>query len=308
MHIHEEYETNDVGEAERFIGRVYDRARFRETADPFTFRQQVSGGATVSVAKYTVSSRSELAVEVDGALVIGTSAGADFRGATNGQALDTTVPFLYRPGLAQSWALDLQSTLVNLDLQALALHAGGDSARGRLVVPSTSPVTREGAAHWRHVAAHTSAVFATPALVGNDLVRRATEDLVLAAAINSFGMAVEGPGLQGGGRALPAALRRATAYVDDNADSPMGVADIAAAARTSVRSLQAVFRRELGVTPLEYVRGVRLSAARAELEGATADTTTLTEVAHRWGFTNLGRFTRLYRETYRELPRETLER
>jgi transcriptional regulator GlxA family with amidase domain len=76
----------------------------------------------------------------------------------------------------------------------------------------------------------------------------------------------------------------------------------------SVRGLQVAFRRTLGMTPLEYVRTVRLSGAREQLESAGPGTVTLTEVAHRWGFTNLGRFTRMYRETYRELPRETLER
>jgi transcriptional regulator GlxA family with amidase domain len=139
-------------------------------------------------------------------------------------------------------------------------------------------------------------------------VRRATEDLVLASAINAFGMTVEGSVTGADGQALPAALRRAVAYIDDHADGALGVTDIAAAARMSVRGLQVAFRRTLGMTPLEYVRAVRLSGAREQLESADPGSVTLTDVAQRWGFTNLGRFTRMYRETYRELPRETLER
>jgi AraC-like DNA-binding protein len=303
-----EYETDDVDRAERFIDEVYTRASIRDTAAPFAFKQQVIGGERVSIARFSVNSHSTLAVEIDDAFVIGSCVGADYRAASNGRLLDTAQPFMFHPGLAQSWASGMQSTLVNLDRTALAQHAGADSARDRLVVQATAPVTREGAIHWRHVAAHASAVFTSTSLAGSELVRRATEDLVLASAINAFGMTVEGSVTGADGQALPAALRRAVAYIDDHAVGALGVTDIAAAARMSVRGLQVAFRRTLGMTPLEYVRAVRLSGAREQLESADPGSVTLTDVAQRWGFTNLGRFTRMYRETYRELPRETLER
>ncbi|MGW2619550.1 helix-turn-helix transcriptional regulator [Streptomyces sp. NPDC001500] len=106
--------------------------------------------------------------------------------------------------------------------------------------------------------------------------------------------------------AHPDALRRALAYIDDHADQPITVADIAAAAHVTVRALQYAFRRHLDTTPLARLRQVRLSHAHRELQAAGHAGTTVTEVAARWGFFHPGRFAALYREVYRRTPRQTL--
>ena len=59
--------------------------------------------------------------------------------------------------------------------------------------------------------------------------------------------------------------------------------------------------------PLQYLKHCRLEAARRELSSAERDQTTVTEVALRYGFYHLGRFSGLYRETFGELPSETLK-
>lgn len=105
----------------------------------------------------------------------------------------------------------------------------------------------------------------------------------------------------------PAALRRAGRYCEDHAGEPIRLADIAAAARVSVRTLQLGFREHLQTTPLAYLRSVRLAHAHADLLriADTGSRTTVTEVALRWGFTHLGRFAALYRQTYGRLPSST---
>ncbi|MFJ9104354.1 helix-turn-helix transcriptional regulator [Streptomyces sp. NPDC102405] len=107
--------------------------------------------------------------------------------------------------------------------------------------------------------------------------------------------------------AHPAALRRALSYIDDHADRPLTVAQIAEAARLSVRALQYAFRRHLDSTPLAYVRQVRLSHAHDELAAADPeDGATVTDIAARWGFYHPGRFATLYRHSYDRSPRRTL--
>ncbi|CAM4141082.1 AraC family transcriptional regulator [Kibdelosporangium persicum] len=103
------------------------------------------------------------------------------------------------------------------------------------------------------------------------------------------------------------ALRRALDFCERNIDQPITVADIAAAARTTVRTLQRAFRAEFGMSPLNYVRDLRLRRVRAELADIRAghSSGTVTEVASRWGFTHLGRFSRSYRERYGESPSTT---
>lgn len=98
-------------------------------------------------------------------------------------------------------------------------------------------------------------------------------------------------------------LRRARDHVAAHLDEPLAVADLAHAAGTGVRSLQLAFRRELGVTPLEYVRDERMRAARAELLAAPG--APVTAIAQRWGFTNPGRFSAHYRRLFGEYPRDT---
>lgn len=88
------------------------------------------------------------------------------------------------------------------------------------------------------------------------------------------------------------------------------VPELARACHTSTRALYEGYRRWLGTTPMEYQRQVRLHRAWIELRTADpdAESTTVTEIASRLGFSNLGRFAAGYRERFGELPSMTLQR
>ncbi|TDC13300.1 AraC family transcriptional regulator [Streptomyces sp. 8K308] len=104
-----------------------------------------------------------------------------------------------------------------------------------------------------------------------------------------------------------AAVRRAMALVEERADEPHTLADLAAAARVSPRALQEAFRQHLDTTPLGYLREVRLRRAHQDLLAAGRDgSATVSDVAYRWGFSNLGRFAAYYRERYGQPPSKTL--
>lgn len=104
-----------------------------------------------------------------------------------------------------------------------------------------------------------------------------------------------------------ATLRRAIAYIDDHADRPISVADIAAASHVTIRTLQYAFRRHLDTTPLAHLRRVRLHHAHRDLVAASPNGgTTVTEIAARWGFYHPGRFAARYRDTYGRSPLRTL--
>ncbi|MHC5560701.1 AraC family transcriptional regulator [Kocuria sp. U4B] len=107
----------------------------------------------------------------------------------------------------------------------------------------------------------------------------------------------------------PASVRRAIAFIDTHLGEPIGLAEIAAAARLRPRGLQAGFRRHLDTTPLHYLRTLRLAAAHQDLLTADPATgITVAAVAARWGFTHPGRFATTYRQTYGEPPATTLHR
>jgi len=105
----------------------------------------------------------------------------------------------------------------------------------------------------------------------------------------------------------PAPVKRALDFISDNADRPLTARDIAAAAGTSVRSLQRAFRERLGVSPMAHLQQTRLDRVHSELDAASrADGATVTDVAARWGFTHLPRFAAAYRRRYGCLPSQTL--
>ena len=103
----------------------------------------------------------------------------------------------------------------------------------------------------------------------------------------------------------PGTLRRAEAYIRAHAEEPIALHEVAAAAGCSVRSLQLAFRAYRDTTPLLAIRQARLELARDALRAGAAGGS-VTEVAHRFGFGNPGRFTRLFRAAFGETPAELL--
>ncbi|MGD9515471.1 helix-turn-helix transcriptional regulator [Mycolicibacterium sp.] len=106
--------------------------------------------------------------------------------------------------------------------------------------------------------------------------------------------------------AKPPLLRRATAYIEGNADADIALADIAGSVHVTPRALQYMFRKYLDMTPMEYLRRVRMDHAHRELIKADAGQTTVQIVAARWGFAHTGRFAAMYREAYGRNPSDTL--
>ena len=92
-------------------------------------------------------------------------------------------------------------------------------------------------------------------------------------------------------------------------DPDRHVSDYARQAGVDERVLHEGFRLCYGVTPEEYLLGVRLRATYEDLLFATVKTDTVAEVAARWGFDTVGsRFFRLYSDRFGELPVDTLRR
>ena len=66
------------------------------------------------------------------------------------------------------------------------------------------------------------------------------------------------------------------------------------------------FRRHLDMSPIEYLRRVRLDHAHRQLLRANPQTSSVQSIATEWGFAHTGRFSALYRRTYGRNPSETL--
>jgi AraC-like DNA-binding protein len=151
-------------------------------------------------------------------------------------------------------------------------------------------------------------VLGDPATAGQPLIISAGSQLLAASVLAAFpNTAHTEPTAQDRTDAHSATLRRAVAYIEDHADQPLTVADIAAAVHVTIRALQYAFRRHLDTTPLAYLRRVRLAHAHRELrEAHPLGGVTVADIAARWGFPHPGRFAALYREAYGTSPSDTL--
>jgi len=105
-----------------------------------------------------------------------------------------------------------------------------------------------------------------------------------------------------------ARLRAAVEHIHERAHLVVTVTELARVADLRVRSLQEAFQRELGMPPLAYLRQVRLDRVRQELVEADPLRVSVADVAGRWGFAHLGRFSAAYFRRFGEYPKETLRR
>jgi AraC-like DNA-binding protein len=104
----------------------------------------------------------------------------------------------------------------------------------------------------------------------------------------------------------PAHLRRAEEFLTAHVAAPVSLAEVVRAAGVSSRTLSRAFRSRHGVGVMGFLRQRRLEAARGALQMAEPESTSVTEVALRYGLGNLGRFAAEYRKAFGEYPSATL--
>ncbi|QFU15376.1 helix-turn-helix domain-containing protein [Microvirga thermotolerans] len=108
--------------------------------------------------------------------------------------------------------------------------------------------------------------------------------------------------------AAPFYVRRAEAFIEAHYAEPLSLADIAAHAGVSARSLQNGFQSFRGMTPMAFLRSIRLQQAHRRLRLADPSRETVTEIALACGFGHMGEFGALYRRSFGETPGQTLKR
>jgi AraC-like DNA-binding protein len=127
-------------------------------------------------------------------------------------------------------------------------------------------------------------------------------ELILEALPNNYSHKLKNPEP----RLRPRHVRHAVELIHTTATENISFNDLVKASGVSPRSLHAGFRKYYDVSPMAYVRNVRLDLARIELKQKSSAATTVTEVAMGCGFTHLSRFASCYKERFGELPSETL--
>ena len=159
----------------------------------------------------------------------------------------------------------------------------GIADAGTATVPSGNAVQGAGRAHRRAQQAALDALFevlATPSRLGSDVAERA------------------------GFERRRQLVRRVSAHVQECGGEIPTVPDLCEMLHVSRRTLQNGFQRVLDVSPLAYLKAVRLHQARQALKRVSS----VTEAATAFGFWHFGHFSRDYQTMFGEPPSATLRR
>jgi AraC-like DNA-binding protein len=101
-------------------------------------------------------------------------------------------------------------------------------------------------------------------------------------------------------------FRTAIEYISNSNDHGLNVSSISAFCGVSTPTLTAAFHHVTGTSPSRYIRQLCLSDAHQALSAGSAKNLLVKSAASRSGFSQMGRFSRLYEQTYGALPSKVL--
>ena len=301
--------THDRVEAAQLLRRTYPQLVLEVGGgdSPFVFRHSSIGDGRLRSSELMLSGPARVSGSFqEGTVTVGEVLSGRLSGEYARSRIDSAQPFLRPPGPARLALDDAHLRMTAFDADAFHQAAERYDREGsRRRLSRSAPNSPAAAAAWSWTAAHIQRTMRDPHTLDNPIVVGELFDLAVRTLLACFAEhATEGngPSLS----ASPKAVRRAVAYLEEHALDPVTVPDVAAAARISVRSLQSLFQRHLGVSPVEHLHAIRLEAARRDLLAGAGEDATVRAVAERWGFGNSGRFARLYQERFGERPSDTL--
>ncbi|MCI2423854.1 AraC family transcriptional regulator [Saccharopolyspora sp. K220] len=106
--------------------------------------------------------------------------------------------------------------------------------------------------------------------------------------------------------ARPAAIRTAIDVIEADPRAPLTLSVLAELCGVNARTLQKASQQHLGMSPMQYLRDVRLRRAHEELRAADPYVASVASVARRWGFAHPGRFAAAYEAKFGQKPLRTL--
>ena len=134
-----------------------------------------------------------------------------------------------------------------------------------------------------------------------DFWRRSITDAMMATVMHALPSDNAGPPLS-----AVRLIRNVEHYIDAVGIRPVHISEICAEFGVSRRSLHRAFDEVLGIGPVTFLRYKRLCGIHSVLRESDPAQTTVSEVAMKHGFIELGRFAQYYRTLFGGHPSETL--
>ncbi|GAA2689272.1 AraC family transcriptional regulator [Actinoplanes palleronii] len=316
--VHVELRTTDVEEARAFCRKLYyDPLRIEPVGDPgrFDFRADVVelGPITVGEVGYGTDIRISSGGLETAYHVLAPLTGM-LRSRHRGTVVlaDPTRAVVYRPtgDIELEWPGTCR--LLSVKVERIALERELDAALDQRVVSplplgASFDVADGPGRTWVALVRLLLAELRGPdGLASQPRMAARWRDMV----VSGLALTVEHPygeepaGLQGPYR--PRTVKRALDVMHAEPWRSYTTRDLASVAGVGIRVLQDGFRQHVGMSPMTYLRRLRLDGVHAELSRTDPGGVSVSEVAYRWGFTHLGRFAGAYRERFGVPPSATL--
>lgn len=148
-------------------------------------------------------------------------------------------------------------------------------------------------------------VMAAPQLLDDPLAARQMRDAVLIEWIEAIPARVATTGLKTTAE-RKRVVDRACEVMLSQPEQPKTILEVCSLIGASPSKLAYCFRDVLGVSPVKYLRTVRLNGARRDLKRCVDQQVGVQDIAARWGFWHLGDFSADFKRQFGELPSETL--
>jgi AraC-like DNA-binding protein len=309
--------TTDADVAHDALNRMYapERpTRYSGAAEDFRFELTAwqDGDLHLAQLEHRMTTRAE-AMPVTDFMVGWVGAGGmrwNLRGNQFALGPGTVARYPVGEAMAAEWS---SIELLILRIPMSTVRAAAETRLG-MAVPQLSfsglnPVSGAATATWEALLGYLASAFSRgEAKPDHPLMLAGLMEVIATTALVTFpNSTMTAAYWPGPGRVATPAVRRAVEYIDAHPGDPIGLAEIAVAAGTTGRAVQLAFRRHLDLTPMAYLRRVRLERAHRDLEDAEpGDGATVSGIAARWGFGHAGRFGHLYLQRYGVPPSRTL--
>jgi AraC-like DNA-binding protein len=200
--------------------------------------------------------------------------------------------------------------LSSMSLAERDIMVYGEAILGRALTPATDLVLETPAhdALAKLHRLHSSVIILAedaPSVLAHPEAARALEQALIEAMIDCLG----GGKVEAGSTAQrrhTAIMRRFDSVIEEHFDEPLYIPELCREVGASVRTLNTCCQEHLGMGPKHYLLLRRMRLVRRALRQSALPDTTVTEVATRYGFWQLGRFAVEYKTLFGESPSDTL--
>jgi len=103
---------------------------------------------------------------------------------------------------------------------------------------------------------------------------------------------------------IPTCVQRAETFIRENMQQVITLEDVVDSAQVSQKALYSNFKRYYGISPMAFLRNLRMDSVHQDLLTAGANEN-ITGIALKWGFNHLGRFSLEYKKRFGESPSQT---